>query len=97
MEAAARGIRVFLVVEAVFGPLVGAATLAALARIRRGEPATYWQSMLDGLAVWPRIFMAPLGAGAPPLGVGAGCRAPGAGPSSPGFVSGGVRASLCGR
>src|SRR5262249_27059836 len=47
-EAAARGIRVFLLVEAVFGPLVGAATLAALARIRRGEPATYWQSMLDG-------------------------------------------------
>jgi len=64
MEAAARGIRVFLVVEAVFGPLVGAATLAALARIRRGEPATYGRSMLAGLAVWPRIFMARLVAGA---------------------------------
>lgn len=63
-EAAVRGIRVFLLVEAVFGPLVGAATLAALARIRRGEPVTYWQSMLDGLAVWPRIFMARLVAGA---------------------------------
>src|SRR5262249_60255997 len=63
MEAAARGIRVFLVVEAVFGPLVGAATLAALARIRRGEPATYGRSMLAGLAVWPRIFMARLVAG----------------------------------
>jgi len=64
MEAATRGIRVFLVVEAVFGPLVGAATLAALARIRRGEPATYGRSMLAGLAVWPRIFMARLVAGA---------------------------------
>jgi hypothetical protein len=63
-EAAARGIRVFLVVEAVFGPLVGAATLAALARIRSGEPASYGQAMLDGLAVWPRIFMARLVAGA---------------------------------
>src|SRR5262249_59205101 len=29
-----------------------------------GEPATYGRSMLAGLAVWPRIFMARLVAGA---------------------------------
>jgi hypothetical protein len=58
--AAARGIRVFLVVEAIFGPLVGAATLAALARIKRGEPASYGQALAEGLAAWPRLFMARL-------------------------------------
>jgi hypothetical protein len=58
--AAARGIRVFLVVEAIFGPLVGAATLAALARIKRGEPASYGQVLAEGLAAWPRLFMARL-------------------------------------
>lgn len=63
-EAAARGIRVFLVVEAVFGPLVVAATLAALVRIKRGEPATYGQVLTDGLAAWPRIFIARLVQGA---------------------------------
>jgi hypothetical protein len=63
-EAAARGIRVFLVVEAVFGPLVVAATLAALARIKRGEPATYGQALADGLATWPRLFIARLVQGA---------------------------------
>jgi hypothetical protein len=59
-EAAARGIRVFLIVEAVFGPLVGAATLAVLARIKRGEPASYGQALADGLAAWPRLFIARL-------------------------------------
>ncbi len=63
-EAAARGIRVFLVVEAVFGPLVGAATLAALARIKRGEPASYGLALADGLAAWPRLFIARLVQGA---------------------------------
>jgi len=59
-DAAARGIRVFLVVEAIFGPLVGAATLAAVARIKRGEPASYGQALAEGLAAWPRLFMARL-------------------------------------
>lgn len=63
-EAAARGIRVFLVVEAVFGPLVGAATLAALARIKRGEPASYGQALAEGLVAWPRLFIARLVQGA---------------------------------
>jgi len=63
-DAATRGIRVFLVVEAIFGPLVGAATLAALARIKRGEPASYGQALAEGLAAWPRLFMARLVEGA---------------------------------
>ena len=63
-EAAARGIRVFLVVEAVFGPLVGAATLAALARIKLGETPSYGRALADGLAAWPRLFIARLVQGA---------------------------------
>jgi len=57
-DAAARGFRVGLMVEGVFGPLVVAATLAALARIKRGEPASYAQAMRDGFAIWPRLFIA---------------------------------------
>ncbi len=49
-EAAARGIRVFLVV--------------ALARIKRGEPASYGQALADGLVAWPRLFIARLVQGA---------------------------------
>jgi len=63
-DAAARGFRVGLMVEGVFGPLVVAATLAALARIKRGEPAGYDQAMRDGFAMWPRLFMARLVASA---------------------------------
>ncbi len=47
-------------VEAIFGPLVVASTLAALARIKREEPASYPQALLDGLVAWPRIFIARL-------------------------------------
>lgn len=56
--ATARGFRVGLVVEGVFGPLVVAATLAALARITRGEPAGYAEVMRRGFATWPRLFIA---------------------------------------
>ena len=59
-DAAARSFRVGLMVEAIFGPLVVASTLAALARIKRGEPASYPQALLDGLVAWPRIFIARL-------------------------------------
>jgi hypothetical protein len=59
-DAAARGFRVALSVEAIFGPLVVASTLAALVRIVRGEPASYFQALVDGLAAWPRLFIARL-------------------------------------
>ena len=63
-DAAARGFRIGLTVEGVFGPLVVAATLSALARITRGEPAGYAQAMRHGLAMWPRLFIARLVASA---------------------------------
>jgi hypothetical protein len=59
-EAGARGFRIGLMVECAFGPLVVAATLAALARITRGEPASYAQAMRHGFIAWPRLFMARL-------------------------------------
>jgi hypothetical protein len=59
-DAAARSFRVALMVEAIFGPLVVASTLAALARIKREEPAGYPQALLDGLVAWPRVFIARL-------------------------------------
>jgi hypothetical protein len=59
-DAGARGFRVGLLVEGAFGPLVVAATLAALARITRGEPASYAQAMRHGFATWPRLFIARL-------------------------------------
>jgi len=59
-DAAARGFRVGLMVEGIFGPLVVAATLAALARIKRGEPASYARVLVDGLVAWPRLFIARL-------------------------------------
>jgi hypothetical protein len=59
-DAAARGFRVALSMEAIFGPLVVASTLAALVRIARGEPARYAQALAEGLAAWPRLFIARL-------------------------------------
>ena len=63
-DAGARGFRMGLMVEGAFGPLVVAATLSALARITRGEPASYAQAMRHGLAMWPRLFIARLVASA---------------------------------
>jgi hypothetical protein len=63
-DAGARGFRMGLMVEGAFGPLVVAATLSALARITRGEPASYAQAMRHGLAMWPRLFLARLVASA---------------------------------
>ena len=63
-DAGARGFRIGLMVEGAFGPLVVAATLSALARITRGEPASYAQAMRHGLAIWPRLFIARLVASA---------------------------------
>jgi len=59
-DAGARGFRIGLMVEGAFGPLVVAATLGALARITRGEPASYAQAIRHGLAMWPRLFIARL-------------------------------------
>lgn len=59
-DAGVRGFRIGLMVEGAFGPLVVAATLGALARLTRGEPASYAQAMRHGFAAWPRLFIARL-------------------------------------
>jgi hypothetical protein len=51
-----RGLAVVLATEVVLGPLVAAATIAALARFARGLPASYWQVMSEGLGAWRRLF-----------------------------------------
>ena len=63
-DVTARGFRVGLMVEGIFGPLVVATTLAALARITRGEPASYAEAVRHGFATWPRLFIARLVASA---------------------------------
>jgi hypothetical protein len=55
-RGAPRGLAVVLATEVVLGPLVAAATIAALARLTHGLPARYWEVMADGLAAWPRLF-----------------------------------------
>jgi hypothetical protein len=55
-RAGPRGLAVVLATELLLGPLVAAATIAALARFARGLPAGYWEVMSEGLAAWPRLF-----------------------------------------
>ena len=52
-----RGLGVVLTTELLLGPLVAAATIAALARIVRGVPVSYAEAMAHGLAAWPRLFV----------------------------------------
>jgi hypothetical protein len=59
-DAAARSFRVAILVEGVFGPLVVAATLAALLTIKQGQPARYLAAMRWAIILWPRLFPARL-------------------------------------
>lgn len=52
-----RALRVGLVIEAIFGPLVASATITTLARIKQGYPVSYWLAMQEGLAAWWRLFV----------------------------------------
>jgi hypothetical protein len=56
----ARPLLVKLAMEVVFGPLVAGATVAALARVTRGLPASYGIAMAEGVAAWGRLFLARL-------------------------------------
>jgi hypothetical protein len=56
-DTAGRALRVVLTVQVVLDPLVVSATLSALARIKHGLPATYWQALVDGLVAWPRLML----------------------------------------
>ncbi len=55
-----RALRIGLVVQVIFDPLVVAATLAALERIKRAEPVTYALAMLSGARAWGRLMFVRL-------------------------------------
>jgi hypothetical protein len=59
-DVAARSFRVAILLEGVFGPLVVAATLAALLSIKQGAPARYLAAMKWAFILWPRLFLARL-------------------------------------
>ena len=59
-DAAARSFRVAILLEGVFGPLVVAATLAALLTIKQGQPPRYLAAMRWAIILWPRLFLARL-------------------------------------
>ncbi len=59
-DAAARSFRAAVLVEGLFGPLVIAATLAALLTIKQGQPASYLAAMRWALMLWPRLFLTRL-------------------------------------
>ena len=59
-DAAARSFRVAILLEGVFGPLVIAATLAALLTIKQGQPPRYLAAMRWAIILWPRLFLARL-------------------------------------
>jgi hypothetical protein len=59
-DAAARSFRAAVLVEGLFGPLVVAATLAALLSIKQGQPPSYLAAMRWALMLWPRLFLARL-------------------------------------
>ena len=55
-DVAIQSLRVVLVFQLVFDPLVVSATLSALSRIKRGLPVDYGTAMVEGLAAWGRLF-----------------------------------------
>lgn len=85
-------VRVGVVLQAFFDPLVVAAVISALARIKSGRPATYAEVLLEGLRAWPRLIVVRLviyALVAVPLAVGLALSTPG----SP-TVAGGLLASV---
>jgi hypothetical protein len=59
-DAAARSFRVAILLESIFGPLVVAATLAALLSIKQGQSPRYLAAMRWAFILWPRLFLARL-------------------------------------
>ena len=53
---AAESVRLGLMLQFVFDPLIVSATLAALGRIKQGLPVSYRAVMLEGLQAWGRLF-----------------------------------------
>lgn len=50
-------LRLVLAIQLLFDPLVVAATLSALGRIKQGLPVGYATAMGEGLAAWWRLFL----------------------------------------
>jgi hypothetical protein len=85
-------LRIGFVLQAFFDPLVVAAVISALARVKSGLPATYVEIVLEGLRAWPRLIVVRLviyAVVAVPLAVGLALSGPGR--SS---VAGGLLASV---
>jgi hypothetical protein len=55
-DVAIQSLRVVLIFQLLFDPLVVSATLSALSRIKRGLPVDYGTAMAQGLAAWGRLF-----------------------------------------
>ncbi len=56
-EGLGQSLRAMLAIQVVFDPLVVAATLAALGRIKSGLPVGYAVAMSQGLAAWGRLLV----------------------------------------
>jgi hypothetical protein len=52
-----QSLRVAFFLQAVFDPLVVAAVLSALARIKVGLPVSYGEALTEGLRAWPRLVL----------------------------------------
>jgi hypothetical protein len=50
-------LRLAFLLQACFDPLVVAALISALARIKVGLPAPYAETLLEGLRAWPRLVL----------------------------------------
>ena len=56
-DAAERALRIVLTAQVVLDPFVVSAMLSALARVKQGVPATYWQALVEGFHAWPRLML----------------------------------------
>lgn len=52
-----QSLRLAFVLQACFDPLVVAAIISALARIKAGLPASYGDVLLEAVRVWPRLVL----------------------------------------
>jgi hypothetical protein len=56
-DSAGRALRIVLTAQVVLDPFVVCAMLSALARIKQGLPASYWQALAEGFGAWPRLML----------------------------------------
>ncbi|HEX7214989.1 MAG TPA: hypothetical protein VF578_12325 [Methylomirabilota bacterium] len=56
-DAVGRALRIVLTAQVVLDPFVVSAMLSALARIKQGVPASYWQVLAEGFGAWPRLML----------------------------------------